>query len=352
MSASIVLFVILIASLIGFFAVRPILRMRAKAKHLVDSGQAQVATVLEISQTGNMVNQLQQMRLKVEIQQAGGAPRQISFTQLVDLGSMPRAGQLVYVLTDPTDPTMIMLAGAPAVQPFPIVAPAQTQDAELNPQQELDMAGITPRLREHGKVGVASVLAVQPAASHATTFTLEIDSVLQPKRTVTVTQLMYGESYAVGDRVYLLIDPENPGSLALMPLSLTGGTRIDPRNNRLDALALGPQLLHLGAKATGTVLSAEQGSVSTPQLAAKGYVKYHLKMHIVPADGSPAFDAEQTLTFTDAEKVQRMATVGAEVPVRYDVNDRRTFATDSLAMGYPDPYEETLAGLKANLAAG
>jgi hypothetical protein len=45
------------------------------------------------------------------------------------------------------------------------------------------------------------------------------------------------------------------------------------------------------------------------------------------------------ISFTTLEKAQRAARVGAEVPIRYDPMDRQTFAIDSIAMGYGDPYE-------------
>lgn len=35
--------------------------------------------------------------------------------------------------------------------------------------------------------------------------------------------------------------------------------------------------------------------------------------------------------------------VGAVVPIRCDVNDRLSFVTDSIAMGFDDPYKATFA---------
>ena len=146
---------------------------------------------------------------------------------------------------------------------------------------------------------------------------------------------MYGFTYVAGDRAYLLIDPDDPTTLALLPLSFTGGTKINPALNRLDPLVLGPQLLHSGGKAQGTVLSASHLTVSNPVLAAKGYSKYHVRMHMVPEDGSPAYDSEQDITFTTEEKAQRMATVGAVVPVRYDRNDQPFRLRESLNLPCP-----------------
>ena len=179
------------------------------------------------------------------------------------------------------------------------------------------------------------------------TFDLEIDAINAPRRKVTITQAMFGEAYRNGERAYLLVDPENPDSIALMPLSAIENQRLPQGANRLDAVVLGPQILHEGAKGEGTVLSAVEIPMNTPQLAAAGFSRYHLRVHIVPADGSPAYDAEQDLGFTTPEKAQRIAHAGAVVPIRYDANDPQSFVTDSIALGYPDPYEAAKKAMQA-----
>ena len=167
---------------------------------------------------------------------------------------------------------------------------------------------------------------------------------------MTVTQAMFGEAYKAGERIYLLVDPDNPESIAIVPLSAVDNQRIPQGANRLDALVLGPQILHEGAKAQGTILASTQIPINTPQLAAMGFTRWHLRVHIVPEDGSTPYDAEQDISFSTPEKAQRLGTVGNTVPIRYDSNNPQSFVTDSIALGYPDPYEATLAALKVKLA--
>ena len=47
------------------------------------------------------MNDVPEMRLVVDVERAGEQPRRITLTQLIDLGSIPRAGERVYVMIDP-----------------------------------------------------------------------------------------------------------------------------------------------------------------------------------------------------------------------------------------------------------
>jgi hypothetical protein len=143
----------------------------------------------------------------------------------------------------------------------------------------------------------------------------------------------------VGERVYILVDSEDPNLVALLPVSMTNGQRIPVMANRLDPLVLGPQILRDGAKATGTIVSAIQQPMNNPALEARGCSKWQLVVDVKPEDGSPLYQATLVISFTNPEKAERAARVGAEVPLRYDPMDRQTFAIDSIAMGYGDPYE-------------
>ena len=413
---------IVIIAVVFRFAVLPAIKMASQRKRLIASGKPELATVVEVSQTGLTVNQMPQMRVVLDIQEAGAAARRVETKQLVDLGSMPRAGDLVYVMVDPQNPDSVMLAGAPPPQPRqqpyaaqPPVGPPNTvyapsapvapitPDASFAPaegyvqatpsapndplvssapfvpnapaspitpafgggafggttafaptapampvaptadQITLDTISITPRLRENGTLAVATVLATTPTSTQATSFDLEIDAINAPKRNMTVSQIMYGESYVPGDRVYLLVDPADPNSIAILPLSLTGGNKLPHGANRLDALVLGPQILREGAKAQGTIESATQIPMNNPILEAQGMSRWHLRVRIVPENGMPSFEAEQDLAFTTQEKAQRIAHAGAMVPIRYDSNDPQSFVTDSIAMGYNDPYAAVFA---------
>ena len=181
-------------------------------------------------------------------------------------------------------------------------------------------------------------------------FDLEIDAINAPKRKVTVTQAMFGEAYKLGERIYLLVDPDNADSIAIMPLSAIGGQHLPQGANRLDAVVLGPQILHEGAKAQGTILAATQIPINTPQLAAAGFTRWHLRVHIVPENGAAPYEAEQDIGFSTPEKAQRMGSVGAVVPIRYDSADPQSFVTDSMALGYPDPYEGMKAAMHQAIA--
>ena len=108
-----VLLPILSILLAGFFVVRLIMRS-AQRSQLIQNGQLVSGKVVSISQTGTTVNQAPEMRVTVAIE-LGGQPRQVTFRQLVDLGSIPRAGESVYVMVDPANPGRATLAPPQAV---------------------------------------------------------------------------------------------------------------------------------------------------------------------------------------------------------------------------------------------
>ena len=135
--------------------------------------------------------------------------------------------------------------------------------------------------------------------------------------------------------------------MALVPGSWTQNQTLPRGANRLDPLVLGPELLRKGAKASGTVISATQQPMGNPGFEAQGFSKWALSMDVRPEDGSPAYRADLVISLTSREKAERIARVGAEVPLRYDPSDRQTFAIDSIAMGYGDPYEAALNAAQA-----
>ena len=344
---------ILITAVVLFFVLRPILKMRRVNRTLMQSGTPELGTVVNVGQTGLSVNGVQQLRLDVDLHAAGEATRRVVIQQLLPLGQIPSMGDTIYVLVDPANPQTAMYAGkpqapAPAANAYgpPISTPGQPQTE----QERLDLISLSPRLREHGKLAIGTILAIRPQQSPLVSFDLEIDAINAPKRKVTVTQAMFGEAYKLGERIYLLVDPDNADSIAIMPLSAVGNQHLPQGANRLDALVLGPQILHEGAKAQGTILTSVQIPINTPQLAAMGFTRWHLRVHIVPENGETPYDAEQDLSFSTPEKAARLGTVGNTVPIRYDSNDPQSFVTDAIALGYPDPYESTLAALKENLA--
>lgn len=331
-----------LSGIIIYFAFKPAWLQRKNAKRLSETGIGEVGLVLEIHQTGTEVNLMPEMEVTLDIHPAGGTRRQVKVTQLLDLAAIPRVGDSVYLVADPMDPSLVLIAGAPKIQTR-VVSPAPASP-QVSDAQELDIMSLTPRLRDHGIRGVGSILALEAGPGQSTRFHLEIDSVVEAKRRVVVDQVMYGEPFAIGDRIYLLLDPENQNIVAVMPRSFTGGRKLDPKQ-RLDNRVLGPQLLREGARGQGTVLSMQRESA--PVLESMGHAKVTLRMRIVPDDGSEAYEASQGMIYSSEEKLVRFGAVGAVMPVRYDRNDRMCFCADLLSLGFPDPYAEFAIADKA-----
>jgi hypothetical protein len=314
-----------------------------RRRHLLQYGEMAVARVVTISQTGTSVNNVPEMRLVVDVERAGEQPRRLTFAQLIDLGSMPRAGERVYVMIDPKDPERATLALSPSgagVKVTTVSADGGSPvELDLGNDSVRDVVALSPRLREHSQLGIAKVVSISSTATTAKQLVLDIDTIGATPRRVTITQIIEGSPPDVGERVYILVDSEDPNVVALLPASMINGHRIPAMANRLDALVLGPQILLEGAKATGTIVSAIQQPMNNLALEAKGCSKWQLVIDVKPEDGSSPYQATLVISFTNPEKAQRAARVGAEVPLRYDPMDRQTFAIDSIAMGYGDPYE-------------
>ena len=314
-----------------------------KRRQLLQHGEMAVARVVTISQTGTSINDVPEMRLVVDVERAGEPPRRITFAQLIDLGSMPRAGERVYILVDPKDANRATLAPSPSGAGIKVATVSanggSSAEVDLSNDSVRDVVALSPRLREHGKLGIAKVISISATATTATQLVLDIDSIGVASRRIVVTQIIDGTPPYVGERVYILVDSDDQNLVALLPTSMTNGQRIPAMTNRLDPLVLGPQILHDGAKATGTIVSAVSQPINNPALEAKGCSKWQLVIDVKPENGSSPYQATLVISFTTAEKAERAARVGAEVPLRYDPMDRQTFAIDSIAMGYGDPYE-------------
>jgi hypothetical protein len=312
-------------------------------KYLLRNGELAVARLISISQTGTSVNDVPEMRLVADVERAGEPPRRITFKQLIDLGSMPRAGERVYVRLDPKDPDRATLAPSPSGAGIKVTTVsadgASSAEVDLSHNRVRDVVALSPRLREQGKLGVAKVVSISATATSARQLVLDIDSIGIAPRRVTITQIIEGTPPSIGERVYILIASDDPNLVALLPAAMTNGQRIPPMSNRLDPLVLGPEILQVGAKATGTIVAATQQPMDNPVLEAKGCSKWQLAIDVQPEDGSAPYQAMLVISFTNPEKAKRAAQVGAEVPLRYDPLDRQTFAIDSIAMGYGDPYE-------------
>jgi hypothetical protein len=286
------------------------------------------------------------MRLIVQIENVGGQPRQVEIKQLVDLGSIPRAGDQVYVLIDPANPDNVVLSPRPfgtGMQTrFVDDQGKETGTIDLGSNSMKAFMALSPELRERGKLGIAKVVNIMSADGHNYQITLDIDNIGQAPKRATITQPIAGIAPSINTRVYFMYDPQNPAVMALAPSAMMGDQQLGTATNRLDALVLGPQLLAVGAKAAGTVLSANQIPLVNQILTDKGYSKWELVLNVKPQDTTPPYKANLTISLSSAEKAARIAHVGAEVPLRYDPMDLQTISIDSIAMGYPDPYEAAI----------
>lgn len=102
---------LVITGLVIYFVFVPIYRNMREKQRVASTGITERAVVIDCSQTGVTINQTPQMRVVFDIESPGFPPRRVETRQLIDLGRMPRAGDLCYVKTDPTDPNNVVFAG-------------------------------------------------------------------------------------------------------------------------------------------------------------------------------------------------------------------------------------------------
>ena len=347
--------VVLFVGLVFYRVFGEVFKQMKNRKRLAQEGSLAMADVISISQSGTTVNQVPEMHLTLAVDNPGGRPRKIEIRQLVDIGSMPRPGDRVYVLVDPNDPNNVVLSPVPSGSGVAINVldeaghPAGTMD--MGSPEVKDYISMPPALRERGQPGVAKVVSVEPADAAESKVTLDLDFIGQPGRRVTIFRRIDGFAPAPGTRLYYIYDPQDPDLLVLAPASMTQGQTLGVGTNRLDPLVLGPQLLQYGAKASGKVLSVQAAAMASSVLAAQGFSKWVLQLDVIPQDPAvQPYQAELTISLTSKEKADRIAREGAEVPLRYDPLDLNTISIDSPAMGYPDPYETTLNIFKEQLA--
>ncbi len=296
-----------------------------KTADLLAHGDQQIAEVVTIVQgmsldsqgLGGRAGNKIQMTMVLKLQNPDGTPRQATCTDYVDYANVPRPHDKVLVTVDRRNPDTITYNGLadnhlPPSTAYPI-------DAEA--------------LQRRG-LAIATVKSVHGNAP--LTLRIEIDSTIAPKREVTFQQDNPEFLPNVGERIYVFVAPD--GSVSAVPIALTGGRRITPNSNRLDPLVLGPQILLQGNQARGTVTFAQRIFTSGAFARDAGIQRWHLKFHVVPLDQSPAYDAEQDLSFSTPERAAKVAQVGAQVELRVDRNDPHTIVTDSIAAGNPNPY--------------
>ena len=345
--------VVVVVVVVGilFMAFQPLVKRYFNRRRLLQTGTLGVADVVSSSQTGTTVNGQPEMRVVLDLENAGGPPRRAELKQVLDLGSIPRAGDRVYVLSDPANPANVVLAPAgTAGQLRDVIAAAPGANTLTNDQVQ-DMIALTPSLQTTNNMGVIKLASVMPGPGGRTQFVGDLDAIGQPPRRVTFSQVVHGGQLPpAGARTYVFIDPANPDTIALVPPSMLGGHTLPAGANRLDPLVLGPQILKAGAKASGLITSSKEVPLGDASLAAKGITKWELGMTITPADGQPAYPATLTISLLDASRVARMTPVGTQLPLRYDPLDPQTFSIDGPAMGYANPYDDLLKVLQGTMA--
>jgi hypothetical protein len=138
---------------------------------------------------------------------------------------------------DPKDPTRATLAPSPSGVGIKVTGlpsdGGSPAELDLGDDSVRDMVALIPRLREHGKLGIAKVILISPTATTAKELVLDIDNIGAPPRRVQIRQSIDGTPPKVDERVYILVDSDNPNIVALVPPSMTNGQRIPAMANRL-----------------------------------------------------------------------------------------------------------------------
>ena len=319
--------------------------------------QPHLGTVLRVTPTGTREGSLVQTEVEVEI--AGTKPRRETIRQWMDAVRLPRPGQVVRVVKQ--DGTLVLVGFAESLVPEPsqqrssqpASEPVPPQDVPVSatpdrPNAVLAAAELTPELQNRGKLAIATVLEKHRVEGERIRFALEMDAIGKRPRAVTLEQVLPLDTFAVGERAYLLVDAQDGDRMLLLAPSQIGGQRLPREMNRLDPYVLGPALLRYGARARGTVLSATPMPLS-PEHELRGFTRFRLTVRIEPEANLPSYEAEQTITLTRPEKIVAMATPGAVVPLRFDIANPETFTPDSIALGYGDPYAEALQLFREHL---
>ena len=318
-----------------FFIAGIVYAVRSSSKKKLDHdthSDKREAEVLTIAQgMGGHAGNKMQMTMVLSVTNPDGSTRQATCTDYVDYANVPRPHDRVFVTIDRRDPNNIGYVGLagntlPPSAAYPI-------DAET---------------LEHNGIAIATVKAVgnrKPLQLH-----VEVDSTIAPKRDLTLQDPDPDFVPNVGERIYLFLALD--GTATRVPLNQTGGRRSDPSANRLDPLVLGPQILLHGKQAKGTVTAATRIWTEGKFARDAGIQRWHLNFHVVPYDRSPAYDAEQDMSFTTPERATAVCHIGAEVALRVDSNDPHTIVTDSIAAGYPNPYPAFIQRWNDAVAAG
>ena len=319
----------------------PAIRALRKRKILKD-GEPVLALVLSVTQTGVYSGPDPTSRVRLRIEQAGAPTREVELTQNFLIANLPRVGDAVYLKVDRIDPTRVAYMGL--ASEVTLALPAQSGTQKRTPNQIQDLYAITTDLITNYKLHIGTVTATEIVAPSVKRYTVLIDSVTAPKRSVSLEQMMTGEGFTTNDRVYLFVSKSDPNSFALQPPSMTGGQKMSITGDkpggdfRLDTTILGPQILVGGKQASAQVLTAAVDNSDEAWLRSQGMQRREVKLHVTPADGTPAFEDESSMWFFVPAGQSSPVEQGSTIPLRLDVNNDRRYALDTLACGLPDQY--------------
>src|ERR1700761_9429719 len=200
-----ILLPVVIFLFVGFIFYRVfgrVFKQMRNGRKLAQTGALGLADVVSVSQTGTTVNGVPEMRVVVDVENAGTPPRRVEIKQLIDLGSIPRSGDRVYVLIDPNDPGNVVLSPVPSGNGMQIKVVDdkgnQTGTLDMGSQQVKDIMGFPPELRDRGLPGVAKIVSVEPIGNNLSKITLDQDNIGKPYSRVTATQRIEGFAPPVG----------------------------------------------------------------------------------------------------------------------------------------------------------
>lgn len=126
---------------------------------------------------------------------------------------MPRVGDRVEVLIDTAHPERVDLMPPPSVE-------VTGNSGALSQDAIQDLMSLTTRLHANCTMVNGTVVSLSPTATSASEIVVDIDAPSVPRRRLTITQIIDGPPPASGERVYVMVSPDNPDICALMPASL------------------------------------------------------------------------------------------------------------------------------------
>ena len=153
--------------------------------------------------------------------------------------------------------------------------------------------------------------------------------------------------FAVGDRVFVKLDALSPPRAGvILSLKFTAGQKIKNTGNRMDGIVLSEDLLASGARAQGTILSAQQEALPAALIQA-GISKWILQVSVAPENGTTPYVATIPQGLTAAYRSEQITQAGAIVPIRFDPYDPQTCRLDTVTMGWRqligEPHPEKVA---------